>query len=147
LAANDARNDPFLSFRFEIKLDDLSVVGGFSDCSGLQMETEVQDYNEGGVNDHVRKFPTRTKQANIVLKRGVVDRVLWNWYADIRQGKIVFRNGSVVVKDPSGGSDLMAWQFYQAFPCKFLGPELNAAQSNVAVETFELAHQGLERTT
>jgi phage tail-like protein len=146
VAANDDRNDPFLSFRFEVRFDDLSVVGGFSDCGGLQLETEVQDFNEGGVNDHVRKFPTRTKQANLVLKRGVVDRVMWDWYSDFRNGKIKFRNITVAVKDPTGGAEVMTWQFQQAFPCKFLGPELNAAQSSVAVETFELAHQGLDRT-
>ena len=140
------RNDPFLAFRFLVKVDGLPAVGGFSECSGLQVDTEVLDYAEGGVNDHVRKFPTRTKQTNITLKRGVVDRLLWDWYADIARGTIRYRNGAVHVKDLAGGQDLMVWEFSLAFPCKFIGPELNAMQSAVAVETFELAHQGLNRT-
>jgi phage tail-like protein len=138
------RNDPFLAFRFEITLDDLSG-GGFSECAGLQLETEVQEYVEGGLNTHVRKFPTRTKQVNLTLKRGIVDRALWDWYYDLTQGRVRFRNGAILVRDPSGGQVVMEWQFRRAFPCKWLGPDLNATQSNVAVETLELCHHGLER--
>ncbi|MGD9081284.1 MAG: phage tail protein [Desulfobacterales bacterium] len=144
MAQTGERKDPFPAFRFEVKLDDLAV-GGFSECAGLQIETEVQDYVEGGLNTHVLKFPTRTKQTNITLKRGIVDRVFWDWYYELTQGQVRFRNGSIIVRDPSGGQVTMEWQFSQAFPCKWVGPDLNAMQSNVAVETMELCHRGLER--
>ena len=140
------RKDPFVAFRFEVRLDDLPVAG-FSECTGLQMETEVQDYSEGGLNTHVRKFPTRTKQSNLVLKRGIVDQVMWSWYRDLTLGVVKRRNGAVIVRDPSGGTVVMEWQFRDAFPSKWTGPELNATQNNVAVETLELVHSGLERTT
>jgi len=140
------RKDPFVAFRFEVRLDDLAVAG-FSECSGLQMETEVQDYSEGGLNTNLLKFPTRTKQSNLVLKRGIVDQVMWSWYRDLTQGVIKRRNGAVIVRDPSGGTVVMEWQFRDAFPSKWTGPELNATQNNVAVETLELVHSGLERTT
>lgn len=144
MAATGTRTDPFVAFRFEVRLDDLSVAG-FSDCSGLALETEVQDYAEGGLNTHLLKFPTRTKQTNLVLKRGIVDREMWDWYWDITQGIVKLRSGSVAVRDPSGGEVVVEWQFRDAFPCKWTGPELNAAQSTVAVETLELCHRGLER--
>ena len=142
----DTRKDPFVAFRFEVRLDDLSVAG-FSECTGLQIETEVQDYNEGGLNTHLHKFPTRTKQSNLVLKRGIVDQVMWSWYRDLTEGVVKRRNGSVIVRDPSGSSVVMEWQFREAFPSKWTGPELNATQNNVAVETLELVHHGLKRTT
>ncbi|MFO7664327.1 MAG: phage tail protein [Chloroflexota bacterium] len=144
MAETGKRNDPIPAFRFEIKLDGLAV-GGFSDCTGIALETEVQDYPEGGLNTYVHKFPTRTKQSNITLKRGIVDRVLWDWYYDLTQGRIAFRNGSIAVRDPSGETVVMEWQFRRAFPAKWQGPELNAAQNSVAVETLELCHHGLER--
>lgn len=144
MATTGARQDPFLAFRFEVRLDDLSVAG-FSDCTGLALETEVQDYAEGGLNTHLLKFPTRTKQTNLVLKRGIVGRELWDWYWDIAQGVVKLRSGTVAVRDPSGSDVRLEWQFRDAFPCKWAGPELNAAQSTVAVETFELCHRGLER--
>lgn len=139
-----ARTDPFFAFRFEIKLDG-EVSGGFSECSGLQLETEVQDYAEGGLNTHLHKFPTRTKQSNITLKRGIVDSRLWDWYYNMTQGQIEFRNGSIAVYSASNDEMVMEWQFQLAFPSKWQGPDLNASQSNVAVETLEITHQGLER--
>lgn len=144
MAETGARNDPFLAFRFEVTLDAMSVAG-FTDCTGLQLETEVQDYSEGGLNTHLLKFPTRTKQTNIVLKRGIVDREMWDWYWQLTQGITWLRSGTIVVRDPSGEKVVIEWQFRDAFPCKWLGPELNAAQNNVAVETLELCHRGLER--
>jgi len=138
------RKDPFLAFRFEIRIDDLGA-GGFSECSGLQLETEVQDYAEGGFNRHLRKFPTRTKQSNLTLKRGIVDRELHDWYLELVNGEVLLKNGTILVQDPTGKEVKMAWQFHRAFPCKWQGPDLNATQSNAAVETLELCHQGLIR--
>lgn len=144
MAETSSRNDPFSVFRFEITLDDLAK-GGFSECSGLTLETEMKDYMEGGLNTHVRKFPGRTKQSNLTLKRGIVDRTLWDWFYELSQGRVVYRNGTIVVKDPSGRDDVMEWRFSRAFPLKWVGPDLNATQNNVAVETIELCHHGLER--
>ena len=144
MAETASRKDPFLAFRFEVRLDDMPV-GGFSECSGIQMETEVHDYPEGGLNTHILKFPTRTKQTNITLKRGIVDRTLWDWYDNLVQGQIEFRSGSIAVHDPSGEKDVLRWEFDRAFPSKWTGPDLNATQNNVAVETLELCHHGLKR--
>jgi phage tail-like protein len=144
MAETGLRIDPFVAFRFEIRLDGLAV-GGFSECTGLQVETETHDYMEGGLNTHIHKFPTRTKQTNLTLKRGIVDRLLWEWYYQLVQGQVQFRTGSVVVYEPSGSQPVMIWAFNRAFPSKWVGPELNATQNNVAVESFELCHHGLER--
>jgi phage tail-like protein len=139
-----ARRDPFLAFRFEVRLDDLAL-GGFSSCTGLQLDTEFMDYPEGGLNSYLRKFATRTKQTNISLKRGIVDRTLWDWYYDLTQGLVRMRSGSIAVRDAVGSEVVMEWQFRRAYPARWQGPDLNASQGSVAVETLELVHQGLER--
>ena len=144
MASTGVRNDPFVAFRFEVTLAGLAV-GGFSECSGLTIETEVSDYAEGGRNDAVLKLIGRTKQSNLVLKKGVVDRVLWDWYFDLTQGTIVKRAGSVIVRDPAGGNSAIEFEFDDGFPAKWTGPELNAGQSTVAAETIELVHGGLRR--
>lgn len=144
MPSSGARNDPFSAFRFFISFDDIPR-GGFSSCSGLQMETEVQDFVEGGVNSHSWKFATRSKQMNLTLKRGIVNKVLWDWYYDITVGKMRFQNVTIVVLDSEGKKPVMEFQVLQAFPVKWIGPELDAAQNNLAVETLELAHQGLNR--
>ncbi len=68
MAATGTRNDPFLAFRFEVRFDDLAVAA-FSEISGLQLETDVHDHQEGGLNEFVHKFPGRTTQTNLTLKR------------------------------------------------------------------------------
>ena len=144
MADSGSRKDPVPTFRFTVRFDDLPP-GGFSDCSGLQMETEVQDFHEGGLNTHTWKFVTRAKQSNLTLKRGIVNKALWDWYQELTQGKMRFRNATILVHDPSGKNDVIEFQVIQAFPVKWVGPELSAAQNNIAVETVEFAHQGLER--
>jgi phage tail-like protein len=146
VASEARRNDPFVAFRFEVNLAGLPA-GGFSDCSGLTSETEITEYPEGGRNDTVHKLIGRSKQANLVLRRGIVDRLLWDWYYDLTQGLVVTRHGTLTVKSPDGSSAVAEWEFTNAFPVKWTGPELNASQSAVAVETLELAHGGLQRRT
>jgi phage tail-like protein len=138
------RSDPFLAFRYVISFDDLRA--GFSECTGLQVEIEVKEYMQGGMNRFVHKFPGRSKQSNLTLKRGIVDTALWDWYYDLMQGRVIFRDGSINVKDPSGKQDVMAWRLTRAFPIKWVGPDLNADQNSVAVETLELAFHELQRT-
>ena len=146
MAVTGSRNDPYIAFRFEVSLDGITLAG-FSECSGLQLETEFHDYMEGGLNDYVHKFPTRTKQGNLTLKRGIVDRELWDWYYDLTQGVVAPKNGEIAVKDPSGSEVVLKWEFNGALPVKWQGPDLNASQNNVAVETLDLTYLTLKRGT
>jgi phage tail-like protein len=144
MSRTGARLDPVPSFRFTVSFEDLPP-GGFSDCTGLQSETEVQEYAEGGRNTHTWRLPGRSKQSNVTLKRGIVDKVLWDWYQAIVAGEFKARNGSILVHDPSGSEDLIEFQLVDAFPVKWVGPELSATGNNLAIETLEIAHQGLMR--
>jgi phage tail-like protein len=143
MTATDARNDPFVAFLFEIRADDMAL-GSFSECSGLQLETEFFDYSEGGQNSFLHKLPTLSKQSNVTLKRGVVDSTLWDWYWQLVEGSVQPRNLSIVLNDPGGEREL-EWRLLGALPCKWVGPDLNAAQNNLAVETLELCYQQLQR--
>jgi phage tail-like protein len=144
VAETGARTDPALSFRFEVRLIGLPP-GGFAECSGLGLETEVAEYAEGGLNDRMHKFATRTKQSPLVLRKGIVDRALWDWFFDFSLGRAQFRDGTVIIRDEAGRGTAAEWRLSQAFPSKWTGPDLNATQSAVAVETLELTHSGLER--
>jgi phage tail-like protein len=76
-----------------------------------------------------------------------VDGAVWDWYNELVQGQVKRLSGSIVVKDPAGQEGVVEWQFDRAFPCKWMGPELNAAQNNVAVETLELCYHTLKRAS
>ncbi len=142
--ATGIRKDPYVNFNFLVEIGGL-IVGGFSDVSGLQTETETEEYREGGVNDYVHKLPKITKHSNLTLKRGITDAdALWKWHADVAAGKIERKNGSVILLD-TAGNEKWRWNFTQAYPVKWSGPELKADSSMVAVESIEIAHNGLTK--
>jgi phage tail-like protein len=138
------RKDPYFGFNFFIEIDDL-IVGGFSEVSGLQAETEFEEIREGGVNDRVHKVPKVTKYPNIVLKRGITDSdVLWKWHQDVVDGKIR-RKGVYVALLDAEGLERWRWSFIDAYPVKWVGPDLRADGNLVAIETLELAHNGIKK--
>lgn len=138
------RPDPYRSFRFRIELDGIAVAH-FSEVSGLQAETETEPYEEGGVNDFVHQLPKRTKYLHITLKRGITDAdALWAWHQDVVSGKFKRRNGSIVLLSEAG-EDTWRWNFTNAYPVKWTGPELRAENATVAFESIELAHNGIRK--
>ena len=140
-----ARNDPYLSFNFFVEIEGL-IVGGFSEVGGLQVETQVHDYQEGGQNEYVHRLPGPARHpSNLILKRGLTDiETLWSWHQDVIAGKIERRNGTVYLLDRTG-APAMWWDFKEAYPVKWSGPELRADSGAVAVETIELVHRGLSK--
>jgi phage tail-like protein len=137
------RKDPYLGFNFVVEVDSM-VVAGFSEVSGLQSEAEVQEYREGGVNEYVHKRAGPIKySSNLILKRGISDVAgLWSWYCDILQGKVQRKSVSIVLMD-SACEEKVRWDFQHAYPVKWSGPSLRATAAEVAVESVELAHEGL----
>ncbi len=134
---------PLPAFRFELRFNDLPV-GGFSQCSGLEMRTEVKELAEGGLLGAVHRFTGQTRQSDIVLKRGVGDPLLWNWYADVARGVLKLRDGCIRILSEAGDAAPMVVEFSQAFPTRWSGPDLDASEGRIAIETLELAHGGLK---
>jgi len=138
------RIDPYMNFKFKVEIDSV-IKGGFSEVSGLQVETELEEVREGGVNDHVHKLPKITKYPNLTLKRGITDSdALWKWHQETVQGKINRKCGFIILCD-SAGNEKWRWHFVNAYPVKWTGPDLKADSNTVAVETLELAHGGIHK--
>jgi phage tail-like protein len=115
----------------------------FSEVSGLQVETEVMEYAKGGNNSFSHRLPGRTKVSNLTLKRGMTSsNEFFKWYVQTMNGKSDRRNLAVVMYD-SQGEELLRWDFLNAYPVKWIGPQLEAGSNATAVETLELAHDGL----
>jgi phage tail-like protein len=137
------RSDPYRGFRFKLELGGI-ISGGFSEVSGLSVETEVESRKEGGENNFEYKLPKATKYSNLTLKRGISDDNLWAWYKDVIYGKVERQDISVCLLD-EGGNEVMRWNFEKAFPVKWDGPSLNASSNNVAVESLVIVHHGLRK--
>lgn len=137
-------SDPLLNFRFHVEIDGM-LFAGFSEVSGLSVEIETEDYEEGGVNDFVHKLPKRTKYQNIVLKQGITySSQMWDWHRDVVDGKITAKSGRVVLMDYKG-IPMWYWTFDAAYPVKWTGTDLKSNGTDVFVETLELAHTGIKK--
>ena len=142
--ASSQRDDPYKAFNFLVEIDGVAVAA-FSEVSGLESETEVIEYRTGGEINSVRKLPGLTKHPNLVLRRGVTqDAELWNWRRTVVEGRVERRNGSIVLLDDDR-SPVVRWNFRQGWISKWSGPALNAKGNEVAIETIEIAHEGLTR--
>jgi len=141
--------DPFHAFNFLIEIEGI-LVGGFSECSGLSVETEFYDYREGGRNEYMHRFIGPTKYQPLILKHGLtlIDG-LWSWHQDVTQGidqgNFKRRNGTIYLLSKEK-IPVIWWNFKEAFPYKWTGPEFRADSSNVAFESVELAHKGLAKS-
>ena len=160
LGAVGVRLDPLLSYNFLISLLDTSsslaiaksvalaaimdvALGGFSECSGLEMSLDVEEYDEGGRNGHTLKFPTRVKWSNITLKKGVgAGTDLWDWHYGFVEGRGKRRDGIVVLQNDLHIPNNI-WYFRRGLPVKYTGPTMNAAQTSVAIESIEITHEGI----
>jgi phage tail-like protein len=159
--ASDTREDPVRGFNFEISLFDtpsslgllLSIgtaagvidrpAGGFSECTGLQTSLDVEDYEEGGNNGTVLKFPKRIKWNPITLKKGLGrGSELWDWFYSFVVGSGQRRDGIITLRDESHAPHSV-WAFRRGLPVRWEGPSLNATHSEVAIQTIEIAHEGL----
>lgn len=140
--ATGALIDPFMNFNFRVEIDGLTVAA-FHECSGLESAIDVVEHREGG--GAIRKLPGNTKFANIVLKRGVTDnRELYDLHVKCLEGVIERKSGSIILMNRAD-QEVTRWNFVQAWPAKWVGPSLTAEGNDVAIETLELAHEGIRR--
>jgi len=146
--ATGGRIDPFPTFKFFVEVGSITEAA-FTECSGMEMGTDVFEYQEGGLNDFTHKFPGRTKISNITLKRGfALSNELFQWYKEmedcLRQGKkFDFRQVTIILYTTVGHAEVMRWSLDKAFPVKWIGPTLKTDETAMAVETLEFAHHGI----
>jgi phage tail-like protein len=138
------RLDPYQSNNFVIEIEGL-LVGGFSDCSGLQVEVEALEYREGGQNDFLHRFAGATRHPPLVLKHGISPMDgLWGWHQDVVSGVITRRNGTIYLLNQAQ-IPVTWWNFRDGLPLKWNGPDLKADAASVAFESVEIVHRGLVR--
>ena len=138
------RNDPYRGFNFIVEIDGIARAG-FRECSGLDTAQDPVEYREGNEGLTVRKLTSLVKYSNITLKWGITDDAqLWDWRKNIMAGNDDRKNGSIILLDTTG-TEKVRWNFREGWPTKWTGPTFNATGNEVAVETLEIAHEGLEK--
>ena len=138
---------PYLSFRFRVEFDNV-IAGGFTECTGLTVETEVEERREGGLNEFAHKLPKGTKYGTLILKRGFLDSTdLWDWNARVIAGQTEQRKNLSIVLLDGEGNDKIRWDVRDALPIKWSGSELKSDGNTVMIETLELVHHGFVRAS
>jgi phage tail-like protein len=136
--------DPLASFNFMVVIDGIAKAG-FSEAAGLNTETNVIEYREGTDAITPRKLPGLTKNSNITLKRGVsLDKDLFTWRKTVLDGDIVRANVSIVLLDEKK-TEAVRWNLVEAWPSKYVVPDLKANANEMAIETLEITHEGVTR--
>jgi len=116
----------------------------FTEVSGLQVEMQVQEYQEGGNNGFVHRLPGPVKVSNITLKRGLTkSNEFFKWCMEVASRNVKRRHVSVLMYD-TRGQPVARWDYHNAYPVKWVGPQLNSTSQATAIETLELAHTGVE---
>ena len=137
------RDDPYLAQNFTVEIDGVTAAH-FAEVSGLAVEFDVVEYRNGSEDITVRKLPGLAKYSNITLKRGIVgDLSLWQWLRTVRQGQVQRRNGVIVLLNEAR-EPVLRFGFRRGWPCKLVGPTLNAKANSVAIEELVICHEGLE---
>lgn len=138
--------DPYASFNFLLEIDGVAKAG-FSEVTGLNAESNVIEYREGGdATNTMRKLPGLDKYGNVTLKRGVTDDPeLFTWHKAAMDGDVERDEAMSIVLLNEKREEKVRWNLRQAWPMKWVGPDMKAGASEMAIESLEIAHEGVER--
>jgi phage tail-like protein len=137
--------DPYASFNFLVEIDGITSAG-FSECTGLNAEANMIEYREGNESLTTRKLPGLIKFGNVTLKRGVTqNRELLDWFKTVTDGDIDRKQTMSVVLLDEQRNETVRWNLLNAWPSKYVVPDLKANANEIAVESLELCHEGVER--
>ncbi len=145
------RTTPYGAFNFLVNLngpnDPESVLGGFSDVSGLGAEIAIAEYRNGNERENqVRKITGLAKYPDVTLKRGLINSAdLWLWIQDtVRNGPSAKREVVITLRNEAG-QDVQSWKLRGVVPMKYTGPTLAAkGGGDVAMEELVLSIEGMD---
>ncbi len=139
---------PLPKFHFEVTVDGVDLKGGFTEVSGLDVETEPLEYRSGDMKQFSKiKMAGMQKYSNITMKRGTFRErkgfAEW-WNSAVKQAdKTQYQHLVTITLKDESGNDAVVWKATNAFPLKVQSTDLKADGNEIAIESIELAHEGL----
>ena len=136
---------PLAVFHFRVEFGTEQL--GFTEVSGLTQENQMIEYRAGDFPEYSSiKMPGLRKFNNITLKRGIMqsDNKLFQWLSSGMKLSKVDRKDLTISLLNEKHEPVMTWKVIRAFPVKLEGPQLKAMGNEVAIESIEIAHEGLE---
>ena len=136
-------NYPLPKFHFRVEWGGAKI--GFSEVSGLSVETDVVEYRDGSSPEyHKIKMPGMQKFGNITMKRGIFegDNDYFKWWNTVALNTIERRDVTISLLNENH-EPVVVWKVKNAWPSKVQSTDLKSDDNGVAIETIELAHEGL----
>ncbi len=134
---------PMPKFYFQVKWDDKELA--FQEVSGLDTEAQVIEYRAGNSKEFSTiKMPGIKKYGNVTMKKGIYkgDTAFWDWLKEIKMNTIKRIPVTISLLDEAG-SPAMTWKLANAWPTKITGTDFKSDGNEVAIESIEIAHEGL----
>ena len=134
---------PLLKLSFEADWGGTQI--GFTEISGLNLETAIVEYRHGASPDFNKiKMPGLKANGNITMKKGTfkTDNDAYNWFKTIQLNTVERRTITISLLDETG-APAVTWKVKNAFIAKLMSTDLKADGNEVAIETLEIAHEGL----
>jgi len=134
---------PLPKFHFEVKWD--SEVMSFQEVSGLDIEAQPIEYRHGDSKVFSTiKMPGIVKSGNVTMKKGIFksDNKFWDWFSQIKMNTIKRLPVTISLLDESN-APTMVWTLANAWPTKITGTDLKSDGNEVAIESIEIAHEGI----
>jgi phage tail-like protein len=134
---------PIPKFHFRVEWGGTRI--GFTEITGLEVSTDVIEYRDGASPEYSKvKMPGMQKFGNITMKRGTFksDNEYYNWWNTHALNTIERRDITIALLNESH-DPVVVWKIKNAWPVKVTSTDLKADGNEVAIETIEIAHEGL----
>ncbi len=138
-----ATSYPLVKFHFQVEWSGTKI--GFTEISGLDVESEVVEYRDGASPEYSKvKMPGMQKFSNITLKRGTFksDNEYFNWWNTVKLNTIERRDITISLLNEEH-EPVVTWKVKNAWPAKVQSTDLKADGNEVAIESMEIVHEGL----
>ena len=142
--------EPFTAFAFAVELrlpgsDQPLCHAAFCECDGLELRRAITTLRDGGDAGSVRLLPGPESFGNVTLRRGMTSTFdLWDWWERVRRDPRVRASCDVIVLSPDLAEERVRFRLHRCLPAKITGPALDAKGNDIAIESLEVACEGIE---
>ncbi|MFZ2448933.1 MAG: phage tail protein [Methylovulum miyakonense] len=140
-----AQEYPIPRFHFQVDWGGAKI--SFTEVTGLVMEREKIEYRHSDSKDFNKiSMPGMVKNNNLTLKRGKFegDFDFNTWLEDVANDRVNGRRDLTIRLLNEKHVPVAAWSATRCFPVKVTAPDFKSDANEIAVESIEVAHEGLK---
>ena len=154
---NDGLAYPLTKMNFLVSVDGVAGTAAFSEVTGVEASVDVIEFRQGNANSLAPvKLPGLVKHGNVTLRMGyTMDSTFKTWIqecvSEVR-GQIPRNNVQIELIDINAGAPQQVqetitgtrvWVLTNAWVTRYNAPDLDARNSDVAIESVEIAYEEL----